>query len=90
LGESPQQGWLTRLFQVFKIAEVSHPCWGDSPFGTTLEEVLDYYNDPKKFVADPVNIDELLKEPLGLTDMEKKDIIAFLKTLTDKKYLRRQ
>ena len=55
----------------------------------TLEEVLDYYNDPKKFVADPINIDETLKEPLGLTDKEKKDIIAFLRTLTDKKYVRR-
>jgi len=56
----------------------------------TLEEVLDYYNDPKKFVTGPINIDESLKEPLGLTDIEKKDIIAFLKTLTDKKYIRRQ
>ncbi|MBK8493974.1 MAG: hypothetical protein IPL50_02460 [Chitinophagaceae bacterium] len=52
--------------------------------------MLDYYNDPRKFVIDPLNIDETLKEPLGLTDTEKKDIIAFLKTLTDKKYIRRQ
>ncbi|MBK6633363.1 MAG: c-type cytochrome [Chitinophagaceae bacterium] len=56
----------------------------------TLEEVLDYYNDPKKIVIDPLNIDETLKEPPGLTDAEKKGIIAFLKTLTDKKYIRRQ
>jgi len=68
---------------------VSHPLKGDSPFGTALEDVLDYYNDPRKFVIDPLNIDETLKEPPGLTDTEKKDIIAFLKTLTDKKYIRR-
>ncbi|MFZ1371087.1 MAG: cytochrome c peroxidase [Ferruginibacter sp.] len=54
----------------------------------TLEEVLDYYNDPKKIVIDPLNIDETLKEPLGLTDREKQDIIIFLRTLTDKKYLK--
>ncbi len=56
----------------------------------TLEEVVDYYNDPKKIVPDAVNIDDALKQPLGLTDKEKKDIIAFLKTLTDKKFVRRQ
>ncbi|MBK7122148.1 MAG: hypothetical protein IPH68_04635 [Chitinophagaceae bacterium] len=38
----------------------------------TLEEVLDYYNDPKKIVIDPLNIDETLKEPPGLTDTEKR------------------
>ncbi|MGC4101497.1 cytochrome-c peroxidase [Ferruginibacter sp.] len=54
----------------------------------TLEEVVDYYNDPKKFVPDAINIDDDLKKPLGLTPNEKKDLIAFLKTLTDKKYLK--
>lgn len=56
----------------------------------TLEEVVEYYNDPKKFVADPINIDETLKSPLGLTQKEKTDLVAFLKTLTDKKYLKRR
>jgi len=54
----------------------------------TLEEVVDYYNDPRKVVADPINIDPDLKMPLGLTAKEKKALVAFLKTLTDKKYLR--
>jgi len=54
----------------------------------TLEEVIDYYNEPQKFVPDAINIDKALKTPLGLTQQEKKDIIAFLKTLTDKKYIR--
>ncbi|MBI3233779.1 MAG: c-type cytochrome, partial [Bacteroidetes bacterium] len=54
----------------------------------TLEEVIDYYNNPQKIVANPINIDDALKQPLGLTDKEKKDIVAFLKTLTDRKYLK--
>jgi len=54
----------------------------------TLEEVIDYYNDPAKVVTNPVNIDDALKKPLGLTEREKKDIVAFLKTLTDRKYLK--
>lgn len=54
----------------------------------TLEQVIDYYNDPSAFVMDPVNIDPLLRKPLGLSDREKKDLVAFLKSLTDKKYIR--
>jgi cytochrome c peroxidase len=56
----------------------------------TLEEVMEYYNNPQKFVSNSINIDDALKQPLGLTDKEKKDIIAFLKTLTDRKYVKRQ
>lgn len=54
----------------------------------TLEEVVNYYNEPRKFVGDPVNIDPDLDKPLGLSEKEKKDLIAFLKTLTDKKFAR--
>jgi cytochrome c peroxidase len=53
----------------------------------TLEEVVEYYNNPRQFVKDAINTDELLQQPLGLTTKEKKDLVAFLKTLTDKKYL---
>lgn len=53
----------------------------------TLEQVLTYYNNPDAFVEDPVNIDDALKKPLGLSLQDKKDIIAFLKTLTDKKFI---
>ena len=56
----------------------------------TLDEVLDYYNNPGAFVNNSINIDEALKKPLGLTDKEKKDIIAFLKTLTDKAFLKKK
>jgi cytochrome c peroxidase len=54
----------------------------------TLEEVVEYYNNPQKVIPNAINIDEDLKIPLGLTEKEKKDLIAFLKTLTDKKYSR--
>jgi len=52
----------------------------------TLEEVIEYYNDPTKFIKDPIQIDDALKKPLGLTLKEKKDLVAFLKTLTDRRY----
>lgn len=52
----------------------------------TLEEVIDFYNDPLKKVPNAINIDSSLQKPMGLTEKEKKDLIAFLKTLTDKKY----
>ena len=52
----------------------------------TLEEVVDYYNNPRAVVKDPVNIDESLREPLELTADERTDLINFLKTLTDKRF----
>lgn len=52
----------------------------------TLEEVIDYYDDPRKFVKDPVNIDTTLRFPLNLTPKEKKELVAFLKTLTDRAF----
>lgn len=52
----------------------------------TLEEVVNYYNDPQKIVSNSINIDDALKKPLGLTEREKRDLVAFLKTLTDRKF----
>ena len=52
----------------------------------TLEEVVEYYNDPRKVVKNSINIDPSLKKPLGLTASQKKDLVAFLKSLTDRKY----
>jgi len=54
----------------------------------TLEEVVNYYNDPSKVVSNPINIDPDLRKPLGLTEKEKRSLVAFLKTLTDKKFRR--
>lgn len=56
----------------------------------TLEEVVEYYNNPQKFVTNSINIDDALKSPLNLTEKEKKDLVAFLKTLTDKKFLKKK
>ena len=53
----------------------------------TLEDVVGYYNNPGKFVNNPINIDDALRRPLNLSEKEKKDLVAFLKTLTDKKYI---
>jgi cytochrome c peroxidase len=54
---------------------------------TTLKEVVEYYNNPAKYVKASINIDATLLKPLGLTKNEQSDLVAFLKTLTDKKYL---
>ena len=54
----------------------------------TLKEVVEYYNEPGKFVPDAINIDIALKSPINLTEKEKKDLVAFLKTLTDRKYVK--
>ena len=52
----------------------------------TLEEVVEYYNNPGAFVLSPINIDSTLAEPLSLSRQEKADLVAFLKTLTDKRF----
>ncbi len=52
----------------------------------TLEQVIEFYNNSWAFVENPINIDSSFKAPLGLTIQNKKDLVAFLKTLTDKRY----
>lgn len=52
----------------------------------TLREVIDYYNEPDKFVKNSVNRDSLLSKPLGLTEAEKKDLENFLLSLTDRRF----
>jgi cytochrome c peroxidase len=54
----------------------------------TLEEVIEYYDNPSAFVKEPINIDSLLMKPLGLTKREKRDLVNFLKTLTDRSHLK--
>jgi len=54
----------------------------------TLEEVVEFYNNPGAFVPDAINIDTLLQAPLGLSKQEKADLVAFMKTLTDRRYLK--
>lgn len=52
----------------------------------TLRDVIDYYNEPDKFISNSVNRDPLLNEPLGLTDTEKKDLENFLLSLSDYRF----
>lgn len=65
--------------------EFTSPYMHDGRF-TTLEEVLDHYNSNFKYAA---NLDPILANiPKNrLTIQEKKDIIAFLKTLSDFEFL---
>jgi len=52
----------------------------------TLKEVIDYYNEPDKFITNSINRDTLLSEPLGLTEGEKKDLENFLLSLSDEQF----
>lgn len=56
----------------------------------TLREVIDYYDKPDAFVANSINRDTLLAKPLNLTEEEKKDLEAFLLSLTDERFIKKQ
>lgn len=64
--------------------ELSYPYMHDGRF-RNLQMVLFHYNDD---VHQTINLSEKLKKPMGLTEQNKNDIIAFLKTLTDMDFLR--
>jgi len=51
----------------------------------TLENVIEYYNDPDKIIPDAINRDPDIK-PLGLSTDEKKQLVAFLHSLTDDRF----
>lgn len=56
----------------------------------TLREVIDYYDNPGKMLPNGLNRDSVLLEPLGLTEQEKQDIEAFLKALTDDRFVKKR
>jgi cytochrome c peroxidase len=56
---------------------------------STLEQVVAYYNNPKLIIANGINIDADLAQPLGLTQQEQTDLVAFLKTLTDRAFVKK-
>ncbi|MFN0013414.1 MAG: cytochrome-c peroxidase [Saprospiraceae bacterium] len=68
---------------------VSGPYMHDGSF-RTLSEVIDYYDQPAKFVPHSFNRDTLLAQPLGLTEQEKMDLEAFLRALTDDRFAERK
>jgi len=53
----------------------------------TLKQVIDFYNEPDKVIANSINRDSLLAKPLGLNQAEKDDLEAFLLSLTDGKFI---
>jgi len=53
----------------------------------TLEEVVDYYDNPTQFVQGAINPDTLVQEPLNLSQEEKDCLVQFLHALTDSTYL---
>lgn len=54
----------------------------------TLREVIDYYDNPTKFVPDAIGRDSVLLHPLHLTEQEKQDLEAFLHALTDDRFVK--
>lgn len=54
----------------------------------TLREVIDYYDNPDKFVNNSINRDTLLNKPLNLSEQEKVDLENFLNALTDSRFLK--
>lgn len=66
--------------------EVSGPYMHDGRF-ETLEEVIDFYNAGVKESASLDPNMHAIKHGLKLSDEDKQDLIAFMKTLTDPVYL---
>ena len=67
---------------------VTAPYMHDGRF-KDLAAVIDFYNDPERVVPHSINRDSLLQKPLDLTNQDKKDLEAFLLTLTDKRFANR-
>jgi cytochrome c peroxidase len=63
--------------------EMTYPYMHDGRF-RTLRQVLDHYT--RNFENTP-GVDPVLAKGIALTGRDKTDIIAFLKTLTDKTFL---
>lgn len=53
----------------------------------TLREVIQYYNKPDAIVDNGIKRDLSLNTPLNLTDTEISELEAFLKTLTDDRFI---
>jgi cytochrome c peroxidase len=65
--------------------ELTAPYMHDGIFAT-IEEVVRFYNDgalPRHTSVSDAMIDPNVRDPLGLTETEIADIVAFLRALTD-------
>jgi len=65
---------------------VTAPYMHDGSF-VSLKDVIEYYSDPFKFVPNPINMDTTLLKPLNFTTQEKTDLEAFLRSLTDRRFI---
>ena len=65
---------------------VTAPYMHDGRFAS-LEDVINYYDNPPAIVNGAVHYDPDLRFPLHLSAEEKNDLLRFLLTLTDKAYL---
>lgn len=63
--------------------ELTAPYMHNGMFAT-LEDVINFYSNPYDFIKKPLNIDTLMVKPINFTIGEKKDLVNFLKSLTDK------
>jgi cytochrome c peroxidase len=63
--------------------ELSPPYMHDGRF-SSLREVIDHYNEG---LANPANLDPAFEQPMNMSEQEKQDLLAFLKTLTDYEYI---
>jgi cytochrome c peroxidase len=83
-GDSAQLGF----FKVPSLRNVAvTPPYMHNGMFRTLREVIDYYNKPDAFVHDGIKRDLSLNTPLNLTDTEISELEAFLKTLTDDRFI---
>jgi len=55
----------------------------------TLEEVIEFYDQPNQTVPGGMNRDTLLNAPLNLTVEEKADLKLFLEALTDDRFVKK-
>lgn len=54
----------------------------------TLEEVIEFYDQPRAFVPEAIQTDSIMSQPLMLSNLEKKQLLAFLEALTEERYSR--
>lgn len=53
----------------------------------TLREVIDYYDNPSSIIPHSINKDTTLPARIGLTELEKDDLEAYLNALTDDRFV---
>lgn len=67
---------------------VTAPYMHDGRF-KTLKEVIDYYDNPSKFIPNSINKDTILPIKIGLSEQEKIDLEAYLIALTDDLFIKK-